>query len=226
MPRYFSHQSLNKADSVSQTPETVTPSANLVKADPALAMLEFSSIAQGMVAADKMVKKTVVDLIHAGTVQPGHYLVVVGGVVAEVEEALKAGKEAGREVLTDFVWLPNIHRDVLTALHSATQSTPIDTNTQTTPSLGIIETKTAPAAIQAGDIAAKGATIQLFSIRLSDGLGGKGLVLLIGSVSNVEAAIELVNTHVKKEWLYQTVIIPQLHDDFAQNVFGATRFFR
>ena len=61
--------------------------------DPALALLEFNSIAAGILSADAMVKRATLDVIHAGTVQPGRFLILVGGAVAEVEEALKAGQE-------------------------------------------------------------------------------------------------------------------------------------
>ena len=51
---------------------------------PALALLEFDSIAAGIVAADAMVKRAPVDRIIAGSVQPGCWLVVVTGLVAPV----------------------------------------------------------------------------------------------------------------------------------------------
>ena len=232
--RYLSHQTLigatehreDKAIVISSG--TTEPSPTLLflnKADPALAMLEFNSIARGMLAADAMVKRAAVALIHAGTVQPGRYLVMLGGEVAEVEESLKAGQVVGGDALDDTVWLPSIHRDVLKVIHSA-QDTPNIARPSEADSLGIIETRTAPAAIKAGDVAIKGATITLLSIRLSDGLGGKGLVLLAGLVADVEAALDLVKKDLEGTTILQAVVIPQLHDDFAQNIFGSTRFFR
>ena len=41
---------------------------------PAIALIELSSIAAGTYAADRMVKRAPVELLHAGTVQPGKYL--------------------------------------------------------------------------------------------------------------------------------------------------------
>ena len=57
---------------------------------PALALLEFDSIATGIQAGDAMIKRAPVDRIQTGTVQPGHYLVMVVGEVAPVEEAVDA----------------------------------------------------------------------------------------------------------------------------------------
>jgi microcompartment protein CcmL/EutN len=226
---YLSHDALVNGGDAPPKLETLSPPPSteiIFKAEPALALFEFSSIARGMVAADGMVKRAAVQLIHAGTVQPGRYLVLLGGEVAEVEEAMKAGKAIGREALDDLIWLPGIHPDVLAALHRENQSPSSLANSPESDALGIVETRTAPAAIHAGDVAVKGAKIQLFSIRLSDGMGGKGLVLLRGLVSDVEAALELVRARLDGLTLLQTEIISQLHADFAQNILGETRFFR
>ena len=65
---------------------------------PALALLEFSSIAAGIEAGDAMVKKAPVERIRAGTVQPGHYLVLVAGEVAIADkgDALLENPDVGR----------------------------------------------------------------------------------------------------------------------------------
>jgi microcompartment protein CcmL/EutN len=83
---------------------------------PALALLEFSSIATGIEAGDAMVKRAPVATIQTGTVQPGHYLVMVAGDVASVEEAIKAGREVGQTELRDALFLPNVHPNVISAL--------------------------------------------------------------------------------------------------------------
>lgn len=226
MPPYLSHDSLvtgveSPKPTTSESRPAPTP---LFKAEPALVLFEFSSIARGMVAADAMVKRSAVELIHAGTVQPGRYLVLLGGEVAEVEEAMKAGKSVGGPAIEDVIWLPGVHPDVMVTLHPANQvpRTPYTDKD----ALGIVETRTAPAAIHAGDIAVKGAQIQLLSIRLSDGLGGKGLVLLTGLVSDVEAALELVRNRLDSLTLLHSEVISQLHPDFVQNIVGQSRFFR
>jgi len=47
--------------------------------EPAVGLLEFSSIARGIEAGDAMVKSAPLEVIRAGTVHPGKYLVLVGG---------------------------------------------------------------------------------------------------------------------------------------------------
>ena len=66
----------------------------------AIALLEFGSIAAGIEAGDAMVKRAALDVIRAGTVQPGRYLVLIGGTVADLEEALDAAMRVGAATIT------------------------------------------------------------------------------------------------------------------------------
>ncbi len=67
--------------------------------NPAIGLLEFGSVAAGIVAADAMVKRAPLGDLVAGSVQPGRYLVLVAGDVASVEEAVEAGKETSPDSL-------------------------------------------------------------------------------------------------------------------------------
>jgi microcompartment protein CcmL/EutN len=184
--------------------------------EPAIALLEFSSIATGIEAGDAMVKRAPVERILCGTVQPGHYLVLVSGDVAPVEEALNAGRETGSADLRDTLFLPNVHPSVVTALAGELQIQPVD-------ALGVVETQTVASAIQAADAGVKGAEVNLLRLRLADGLGGKGLVLFTGLVADVETAVE-IGSAIAQEKLLRQVIISQLHDEMWQSVNRNGRF--
>jgi microcompartment protein CcmL/EutN len=183
---------------------------------PALALLEFESIAAGILAGDAMVKRAPVDLIQSGTVQPGNYLVMVTGDVAPVEEAVAAGQEAGQSALRDTVILPNVHPGVITGIGGGRKLKEDD-------SLGVVETRTVAAAIRAADAGLKGAEVTLWQLRLADGLGGKGIVLFAGLVADVEAAMEIAVGRVREQLVYE-VIIAQLHDEMKENVATFGRF--
>jgi len=186
--------------------------------EPALALLEFRSIAAGIQAADAMVKRAPIDLIKAGTVQPGKYLVLIGGEVADVEESLAAGREVGAPAAVDFVFLPQVHPEVVEAIGGGRVPEVKD-------ALGVIETTTVAAAIHAADAGIKGAEVRLVEVRLADGLGGKGIVLFAGLVADVEAAVEIgVGVLQRPELLVRQVVIPQLHPEMWENVADATRF--
>jgi microcompartment protein CcmL/EutN len=166
--------------------------------EPALALLDFSSIATGIQAADAMVKRAQIDTIKAGTVQPGRYLVLIGGTVADVQESLAAGREVGGNAVLDHVFLPQVHPAVVEAI---------------------------AAAIHAADAGVKGADVRLVELRLADGLGGKGIVLYSGLVANVEAAVEIgVGVLRRPELVVRQVVIPQLHPEMWRAIAEATRF--
>jgi microcompartment protein CcmL/EutN len=127
-----------------------------------------------------MVKRAEVDVVQAGTVQPGNLLVLLGGPVAEVEEALKAGLTVAADMLTDHIFLPAVASQVVRAMAGQRDIKALELAST---ALGIVETHTVPAAIQAADAGVKGAEITLMEVRLADGLGGKGLVFFTGQVS-------------------------------------------
>jgi microcompartment protein CcmL/EutN len=186
--------------------------------EPALALLDFSSIAVGIEAADAMVKRAQIDTIKAGTVQPGRYLVLIGGTVADVQESLAAGREVGGADVLDHVFLPQVHPEVVEAIGGGRVP-------QTTDALGVVETTTVSAAIHAADAGIKGADVRLVEVRLADGLGGKGIVLYSGVVADVEAAVEIgVGVLTRPGLLVRQVVIPQLHPEMWDNLSSASRF--
>jgi microcompartment protein CcmL/EutN len=108
--------------------------------EPALALLELDSIAAGIEAGDAMAKRAPIEVIRAGTVHPGKYLVLVGGAVADVEEALAAGREVGAASVLDVVLLPNVHPGVVAAMRGERRQAAGE-------ALGVIETATVAAVI-------------------------------------------------------------------------------
>ena len=186
--------------------------------EPALSLVEFSSIAAGIQAADAMVERAPIEVIQAGTVQPGKYLVLIGGLTADVEESLAAGRQVGGAAIVDIVYLPQVHPELVEALHGGRVPKPKD-------ALGVIETNSVAAAIQAADAGIKAAAVRLVEVRLADGLGGKGIVLFSGLVADVETAVERgVAALDRPDQLVREVVIPQLHEELWANLSQATRF--
>jgi microcompartment protein CcmL/EutN len=184
---------------------------------PALALLEFDSIAVGIEAGDAMAKRAPIDVLYAGTVHPGHYLVLVAGAVGDVEEALDAGREIGSSTILDTVLLPNIHPDVVEAIRGRRR-------TGTGEALGVIETPTVASIIDAADAGMKGARVRLLELRLADDLGGKGYLLFDGPVAEVEAAVELGVARVRPGVRTMRRIIHSLHPEMRDNLEADARF--
>lgn len=201
----------------SRTRSTPAGSTASAAAEPALALIEFDSIAAGLQAGDAMAKKASIARLIAGTVQPGHYLVLISGEVADVDEALKAGRETGSTHIVDTVLLPHVHPAVVNAIAGGR-----DVRSGT--ALGVIETATVPAAIRSADAGVKGAQVALLEVRLADGLHGKGLTLFTGEVSDVEAAIEIGLGAIEPQLVVNQVVIAQLHPEMKANLQQRTRF--
>lgn len=190
--------------------------------DPAVALLEFDSISAGIVAGDAMVKTSPIGAIYAGTVHPGKYLVMVSGDTASVELALATGTGTGAEHVNDTVFLPDIHPDVTAAIVGSAPGASLSEE-----ALGIVETSTVAAAIDAADAGVKAANVVVASVRLADGLGGKGYVLLSGTVAEVEAAVEAaVERTVAHGTLVRSDVIAQLHEEMADNLDSELRFMK
>jgi microcompartment protein CcmL/EutN len=188
--------------------------------DPAIALLEFDSISAGIVAGDAMVKASPIGSIYAGTVHPGNYLVMVTGDTASVEVALATGSDIGGDRLVDSVFLPDIHPDVTAAIVGGAKHASLSSE-----ALGIVETSTVAAVIDAADAGAKTADIDVSSVRLADGLGGKGYVLFSGTVAEVEAAVESAVARTGPHGtLVRSDVIAQLHEEMADNLGQGLRF--
>ena len=186
--------------------------------EPAVGLLEFSSIARGIEAGDAMIKSAPLEVIRAGTVHPGKYLVLVGGLTADVEEAMQAGRAAAGEALVDVVFLPDVHPDVVSSIGGKRHEDEGE-------ALGVIETSTVAAIIDAADAGVKGARVTIRDLRLADDLGGKGYVLFGGEVSEVEAAVEhgVARATESGEGVAH-VVISQLHAEMRDNLATDPRF--
>jgi microcompartment protein CcmL/EutN len=185
--------------------------------EPALGILELESIAAGIEAGDAMAKRAPVEILRAGTVHPGKYLVLVGGAVADVEEALEAGREVGGLAVRDVTFLANVHPGVVGALRGTRLGAQDE-------ALGVIETATVPAIIRAADAGLKGAHVRLLQVHLADDLGGKGYLLFDGPVTDVQAAVEIGTVAAGESRGLHARVIAQLHDEMAAELADDGRF--
>lgn len=185
---------------------------------PALGLLEFRSIAVGILAGDAMVKRAPLDAVRAGTVHPGKYLVLVAGAVASVEEALAAGRAIGAGALVDELYLPSVHPEVVAALGGARRAGGGE-------ALGVVETTGAAATLGAADAGVKGARVALLEVRLADGLGGKAYALFGGALTDVQVAVDkAVASLASPELLVERVVVAQLHPEMRDNLDAHAEF--
>jgi microcompartment protein CcmL/EutN len=148
-------------------------------------MLEISSIARGYLIEDAMLKAAAVELIVARSICSGKFMVTVAGDVAAVEASVRAGVAASAATVIEELVIPNVHPAVFPALAGTAELPPGELG-----ALGILETFTVASAIEAADAAAKAAGVRLFRIHAAMAIGGKGFLLLTGTVAAVNAAID------------------------------------
>jgi microcompartment protein CcmL/EutN len=154
---------------------------------PALGVLEISTIARGVVAADAGLKRSPAVLIHSRAVSGGKHLVMFEGGVAEVEEAMGAAKLVTGDLLLDRVELPAADAQVWPML-GAPVSPPDWSGDHGADAVAIIETKTVCAAIAAADAACKVAYVTVRDARFAVDLAGKAYFTLTGTLDAIEAA--------------------------------------
>lgn len=188
--------------------------------DPAIAIVEFDSIATGIFTGDAMVKSSPIGSIYAGTVHPGRYLVLVSGDTASVEVALETGRESGARSVIDSIFLPAVHDDVVAAIVSLVEAADFDGD-----AAGIVETATVASVVEAADAGVKAASVALPAVRLADGLGGKGYAVFTGPIAEVEAALDAaVERATPTGQLIRHVIIAQIHAEMRENLAADLRF--
>ena len=170
--------------------------------DEAVALLELDSVATGLSTVDALTKRALVDVWGAGVVEPGKYVVVVTGPLAEVQESWEAAHERARTRIVDSVLIPYAHPSLGPGLrghcHVATDADCV----------GVIETTTLASALEACDRSVKDADVVLAGLRLQPGLGGRGYYAVVGIQHDVEAAIQVAIERVGDR-IHRTELIPR-----------------
>jgi microcompartment protein CcmL/EutN len=178
--------------------------------EPALGMIEFKSVARGIMVTDVIVKKAPVLLLETHPICPGKYVVLFAGEVADVEESLQAGLKAGGDLVVNDLFLPNAHRDIIPAITGSTV-------VETFGAVGVIETFSIASCVVAADKAAKMSPARLVEIRLAQGLGGKAYFVMTGELPDIEASIGAARDHARSEGLLAGCeIIPRPHPDLIR----------
>lgn len=185
---------------------------------PALGVLEVATVAKGIVVADAALKRSPALLVHSRAVSGGKHLVMLEGGVAEVEEAMAAGKLAAGSVLLDHVELAAADAQVWPML-GAPVSPPDWTDDAGAEAVAIIETTTVCAAIAAADAACKVAEVTVRDVRFAVDLAGKAYFTLTGTLDSIEAARDAATGAVDPARLVALEVIAQPSPDLRGRLF-------
>ena len=184
----------------------------------ALALLEFETIATGILASDRMVKKAPIALLRCGTIHPGRFLILVGGSVASTEEAFMVGVQLGKteRTLGGSVFLGDVHPSLHDAVLGMRQALTGD-------ALAVVETRSSPALLAAVDAAVKSTPVVLSEVRLADDLGGHALALMSGDLTDAETALTICADRAGDQLLAQS-LLPRLDPDLRRLLDHGTHF--
>ncbi len=186
---------------------------------PAIAVIEFASIADGIYCTDALLKKAPIAMIKSGTVSHGRYLIIIGGSTASVEESLNEALAIGQAGVLDHIFLPDVHTKVHDALLG--QCVPVEQG-----AVAILETNTVAANVRAAELAVKGTEVRLVELRLAEyEMSGKAISVYNGELHEIEAAMELAVNFLRdrKEYV-QHRIISQPHETLTRHLADGTGF--
>ena len=186
----------------------------------ALALVELSGAAAGILAADRLLKMAPVATLRCGTVHPGRYLVLAEGTVAATTEACSACLAAAEPLgaVVDDVLLPDPHPQLTRALGGERRPPEGE-------ALGVVEIETSPGLLRAIDAALKAVPVDLVELRLADDLGGRALAVLSGRLTDVQEALDIARAcrGERASWLMGAVL-PRLDETLRGILADGTRF--
>lgn len=172
----------------------------------AIGILELTSIAKGMEAGDAMLKSANVSLLVSKTICPGKFLLMLGGDVGAVQQAIAAGVSLAGEMLVDSLVLANIHASVLPAISGLNA-------VEQRQAIGIVETWSVAACISAADRAVKASSVTLVRVHMAFGIGGKCYMVVAGDISDVNNAVTVASESAgEKGLLVYRSVIPRPHE--------------
>lgn len=178
----------------------------------AIGLIEVNSIAKGFEVCDVMAKTANVSVLVAKSICPGKYIIMIGGDVAAVRQSVEAGQGVAASTLVDQFVIPNIHPSVLPAISGGNSIEAVQ-------ALGVIETYSVAATIEAADAAVKAASVIPLRMHLAFGIGGKSYVVLSGEVADMEAAVQAGATLAgEKGFLVNRVVIPRPHPQLVEQI--------
>ena len=179
----------------------------------ALVLLELNSVAVGLRSLDALVKRARVDILEANLVEPGKFLILFVGGVAEVGEARQAAIEVADKDVIDELMLTFAHPLLLTGLRGREVRIMADEYD----CIGVVETKSVAGTLHACDRSLKNAEVDLTGVRIHGGLGGRAYYVVHGAQHDVETALEVGEEAAENHGgLHKLEIIPRPHYDMVK----------
>jgi len=164
-----------------------------------LGIVESRGIAAGADLADRMMKAADVELVRAGTICSGRYMIYVSGSREAVETAVQAARETDRPLAGSFV-LSNVSPQVTDALRKGAAAREGE-------AVGVVECRNVSSGVAAADSAVKRSAVRILRLVTGQGINGKSYFVLGGDIASVREAAEAAGESLGAN-LVDTVILP------------------
>ena len=186
---------------------------------PAIAVIEFSSIADGIFTSDAILKKAAIAMIKGGTVSRGRYLTIFGGTTGSVGESLSEALVIGAGSVLDHAFLPDVHPRIHDAIFG--QRTSCGQG-----SVAILETDTISATVRAAEVAIKGTEVNLVEVRLAEyEMSGKAISVYSGELQEIQSAMNLATDFLRGRQAFTHYrILARPHETVARQLDATTRY--
>ena len=161
-----------------------------------IGVIELKNVPKGVEATDDALKSAGVEMVSAHPSCPGKYEIILTGSISNVTAAIDHVTGKFENYVIDSSVMGRIDEQVITALFGTQQT-----------------------CIKAADIAVKTARVEIFDLRVSRGLGGKGVVIITGEIGDVTAAVEAGANYAKGAgMLSATSVIAAPHEDLWNQI--------
>ncbi|MEW6056661.1 MAG: BMC domain-containing protein [Bdellovibrionota bacterium] len=177
----------------------------------AIAVLEFKSITRGLFVVDVATKKAPVRVCWAEAISSGKYILLFEGGVGEVQESYSAAVEAAEKELIESILIPQ----VVPALGPVLSGRSFSPESES--SVGMLESSSIAASVEAADQVLKTAPLLLNRFRLGKGIGGKSYFIFSGQLEDVQAGLERGQEFLEHRGaLLGRELIARPHSDFME----------
>ena len=178
-------------------------SVALDKVEHAIAMVETSSIARGILVADGILKEAPVEMVLSMPTSGGYYLNLFAGEVEAVRSSWLRGKELAKGFLRDSFLLPHVHSQVVDALFHIVP--PAEGYRE---AIGVLESFHMASMIAATDRAVKAAEVHLMHLHLGVGIGGNSFAIFSALYDELDVALKAGRNYLEeREALKEVVLI-------------------
>ena len=142
----------------------------------AIGVVELKCIPKGVEAADAALKSAGVEMVSCHPSCPGKYEIIMTGSISDVTAAVEHVRGRFDGYVIDSSVMGRIDEQVVNALFGTEPG-------EREGSLGLLKT----------------ARVKIFDLRVSRGMGGKGILMLTGEIGDVTAAIEAGAAYASSE---------------------------